>query len=262
MSRHTGRRVSSRMLGTLRASLSERDDLILHSVHEFRLLTSDQIRVLHFDKHATTDSSARVTRRVLQRLSDLGLLHRLERRVGGVRAGSKGHVYALAPLGHRMMGTDRRVRLHEPGYHHLKHTLAIGQLAVDLIEASRHDDFEITALETEPACWRGFTLGYVESVLKPDLGVEIANADFELVWMVEIDRATESMSVIERKCSTHLAFAASQIGLVPRVVWVVPDIRRKQQIERVIARLNDPLVLFKVVVSGRAIRLMTDFDST
>ena len=44
----------------------------------------------------------RVCRRVLQRLVELGLLARTERRVGGVRAGSGSHTYLLTAAGRRV----------------------------------------------------------------------------------------------------------------------------------------------------------------
>ncbi len=48
-------------------------------------------------------SAARIARRVLARLTELGVLARLERRIGGLRAGSSGYVYYLGPAGQRLV---------------------------------------------------------------------------------------------------------------------------------------------------------------
>src|SRR5687768_17285305 len=88
----------------LRASLSDRDLAVLRSVADLRYVTGKQLQTLHFDgDHQTDLTAARTCRRVLERLSDLAVLRRLERTVGGVRAGSGAYVYGLGPAGHRLL---------------------------------------------------------------------------------------------------------------------------------------------------------------
>src|SRR5207302_5513936 len=109
MSAYLGRRG----LTQLRQRLSERDLAILRSVADHRFLTARQVEALHFADHATQLAAARVCRRVLARLIDQRLLARLQRRFGGVRAGSASFVYALGPVGGRLI-EGKRLRLIEP----------------------------------------------------------------------------------------------------------------------------------------------------
>jgi hypothetical protein len=68
--------------------LSERDVAILESLRTYRLLSTALIRRLHFaERHATITAAAGATMRVLARLEALHLVVRLERTIGGVRAG-------------------------------------------------------------------------------------------------------------------------------------------------------------------------------
>src|SRR5438270_12207936 len=99
--------LSRRGLTQLRERLSERDFDVIPSVAEHRFLTARQIEALHFADHATDLAGARVCRRVLARLTDERLLARLERRVGGIRAGSASYVYALGPSGGRLIDGQR-----------------------------------------------------------------------------------------------------------------------------------------------------------
>src|SRR5438874_12589319 len=104
MSAYLGRRA----LAQLSERLSERDLQVLRSIRQHRFLTARQIEILHFADHATPLAAARVSRRVLARLTNEGLLVRLARRVGGIRAGSASYVYALGPAGSRLIDERRR----------------------------------------------------------------------------------------------------------------------------------------------------------
>ncbi|MCP4222266.1 MAG: hypothetical protein GY773_02855, partial [Actinomycetia bacterium] len=195
-----GQRVGHRQLEVLRAQLSQRDLDLLEAIGTYRLLRGDQARRLHFADHATTDTAARVARRVLRRLNGLGLVARLHRRVGGVRAGSAGHIYTLTPLAHRLLGSPKRRRTNEPSYAFVHHTLAMAELATRLIEAERGNRFEVLQLQPEPDAWRHYMSDLVASTLKPDLFIRPADDDFELSWFSEIDCGTDSAPTIQRKC--------------------------------------------------------------
>jgi len=67
--------------------LGERDRAILGSVNQLRLLSSLQLEHLHFADLAEP-GRGRIRRRVLARLVEWRVLCVLERRIGGVRAGS------------------------------------------------------------------------------------------------------------------------------------------------------------------------------
>lgn len=168
----------------LRARLGERDLAVLGSLAQLRLLTGSQIQRLHIaDGSATT--RARRTRAVLQRLTDLSVVVRLARRIGGIRAGSEGTVYGLTGLGQAVLGIDgvhggrrRTVWTTKPAFQDL--VLAIGNLCVRLTELSRENAVELLAFDAEPACWRRFPgSGGQPITLKPDAYVCLGIGEFE-----------------------------------------------------------------------------------
>src|SRR5262245_7747674 len=99
----------------LRSELSERDLAVVRFVAEHRFLTAKHVESLAFWDHASPLAAARVCRRVLLRLTREGLLARLERRVGGVRAGSASYVYGLRSRGIRLL-TKEGSRITEPSW--------------------------------------------------------------------------------------------------------------------------------------------------
>jgi len=258
------RQVSRRQLEQLRVQLSPRDLAVLESARRCRLATGDQLRRLHFRDHATPETGARVARRVLNRLSGHGLLARLERRIGGIRAGSAGHVYALSPLGHRVLGSDIRKRMNEPSFAFVKHTLAITDLSTTLIELAANDRIDLLELQPEPKAWRTHQAGLIEAILKPDLFVQVADDKYELSWFIEIDCDTESRPTIQRKYHTYAEYRRTGIeqerhGVFPLALWVAPDERRATQLQQAIDsdRRIDP-DLFVVTTSSMALAVITD----
>lgn len=250
-----------------RTMLSKRELAVLASISRFRYMSAPQIEQLHFSCHATAITGARTCRRVLERLTSCGALWRLDRRIGGVRAGSASYVYALAPLGHRMLNDDEegRVRRREPSVAFLDHTLAIAQLAVELSATARaRDDIDVIALEPEPDCWRRFSVGLEGAqVLKPDLYVSLRSGDFDFHWFVEIDRSTHSAASVVRKCQLYQRYwqtgiEQEHIGLFPRVMVVTPGERRESQLARnITAARNLKQELFAVVRESEALPWLT-----
>src|SRR5665647_3833935 len=108
-----------------RRHLSERDMHVIGSIDRYRYLSARQIEELHFFDHASSLTGARACRCVLERLTTTDVLRRLDRRIGGTWAGSVSYIYALAPLGYRLLRSDRRrrVRRREPSAEFLDHTL-------------------------------------------------------------------------------------------------------------------------------------------
>jgi hypothetical protein len=213
------------------------------SVERYRYLSTLQIQDLHFSEHATSLTAARTCRRALERLVALGALWRLERRIGGLRAGSASYVYALAPLGHRLLheGESAHLRRREPSPQFVDHTLAIAQLAVDLTGLERAGRIELLSLEPEPRCWRSFAVGYEGSeVLKPDLEIALRSGGYEYRWFCEVDLATHGASAISQKCRLYQRYWESgheqeRSGLHPKVLFVAPGARRAAVLVRTIA---------------------------
>lgn len=252
----------------LRDRLGERDLAILESLQELRLMSGAQLRRLHFpDGQQTTQ--ARKTRAVLKRLAELRLIVRSSRRVGGIRAGSEGHVIGLSGLGQAVLtlgtGTPRRHRRvtdTKPAFQ--AHALAVSELAVALYEHQRAGDCAIDKLRAEPGCWRWFTgLGGQRRVLKPDLFVRLDVGEFEQSAFIELDQATESLPTIARKLGVYVDYWRSgqeqhEHGVFPKVWWVVPDAARLKAITRAVQRApGEARDLFAVVLGHDAAEALT-----
>lgn len=262
--------MTPRAVAGVEADLSERDRLVLTSVSDHRFMTTQQIERLHFTDHATPLAAARSCRRVLARLHTHRILHRLERRVGGVHAGSAGYVWSIGLVGDHLLrqsaGDGIRRRIKEPSTTFLDHTLAIADAHLALVEAARTESFDLVAVEHEPACWRTFTAGSGgNETLRPDLYVETGNRDYEDCWFLEIDRGTESLPTLIRKCGQYEAYRRSgreqaRLGTFPLVVWVLPNearidklqdaITRTRQLDPQLFRLTTPEQLAERLAKG------------
>lgn len=234
-------------VATLIERLSERDIHMLMDVEKFRLLTTKQVQRLHFDHRQTTPvAAARACNRVLSRLRDVGVVRALERRIGGVRAGSAGFVWYIGPAGERVLAAlsdNKRGRrnFREPSRLFVDHTLAVAELAIQVIEAKRLGELEVLHVETEPASWQQSLSGHgTLQTLKPDLRLVTVSGDYEHHWFIEADLATEHLPVVLRQCAAYQAFRATgryqaEHGLFPAVLWVVPADARKAALAAAVA---------------------------
>lgn len=259
----SAQRLGRRGLERLRNRLSDRDLAILRAVEGFRLLTARQIEALHFIDHATPLTAARSARRVLERLTRDRVLVRLERRIGGVRAGSASYIYAVGPAGHRLLHDDSTRRWREPTETFVAHTLTVADLIVALTEQHQAGKVELVEYQTEPNCWRDFPRPMAGTqILKPDLFVMTATDDTELRWFVEVDLGTESGSAIVRKCRTYHSYWQAGIeqdrhDVFPKVLWIADTERRSRLISRSITKarsLHQPL--FEVTTADEAIAVL------
>ena len=236
--------LSAAGLVRLRARLSERDLAVLHEVAELRLMSVRQIQRVHFPvaSHGNLGAATRATQRVLKRLTAERLLQRLDRQIGGVRAGSSGFVMALGSVGQRLLFADkRRQRDYEPGLRFVDHTLAVSQVVVELQEAARRGVLELLECQAEPRTWRQFGGLDGRRFIRPDLFLVLGSGEYELRWFAEIDRSTESLPVIARKCRLYADYYQSgveqaQSGVFPRVCWITPDESRADRLTELIAR--------------------------
>jgi hypothetical protein len=234
----------------------------MRSVELYRYLTARQIEDLHFYDHRSPLTGARICRRVLERLSGVGVLVRLERRVGGVRAGSASYIYCLGSIGQRVLhqGDSARIRRREPSSTFLDHTLAISQLAADLTVVSRLDLVDLLELTPEPGCWRSFSRGMEGTeVLKPDLAVAVRAGGYHYHWFVEVDLGTHSSASVVRKCRVYQDYWCSGVeqdthNLFPKVLWVTPTARRAEQLRRAISAAHGLYEkLFDVTTTDEAV---------
>lgn len=261
-------RLSRRQADRLAARLGERDKAILDSVKAHRFLTTQQLQRFHFDfsEHSTEDAAARICRRVLRRLHGLRVIEHLERRVGGVRAGSASYVWRVGLTGDqilRLASAEPRGRRKEPSLRHLEHCLAIADTHLALRDLAAAGRVELLQVETEPYCWR--TAG--GSVLKPDLHAVTASGEYEDHWFIEVDRATESLPTLLGKCAQYEDYrrtghAQANDGVFPQVLWVVPNERHADKLRQAITssrsldsdlyRIGTPSSFTDIVIAGGA----------
>ncbi len=209
-------------------------------------MSGEQLQRL-FWPEGSPATRARLARHGLARLGDLGVLAPLARRVGGVRAGSRGRCFAVGMVGQRLLakeGSTRRARHpHTPGERYLAHTLAVARIYVELVEAARRGVAELLTFDAEPVCWRSYLGPYgARQILKPDAYVKLGVGDYEFSWLVELDMATEALTTIECKAQRHLDYhrsgeARRTHGVSPRVAWIVPDEQRAEALRLAMSRL-------------------------
>jgi hypothetical protein len=261
-------RVSRSQAGRLARSLSDRDRAVLATVQAHRFVTTRQIERFHFAAHGNQQAAARICRRVLSRLHELRVLEHLERRIGGVRAGSASYVWRVGLLGDRLLRLDTadqpRARRKEPSLRWLEHCLMVAETHLTLRDLAAEGQIELLHVQTEPRCWRPID---GSSLLKPDLAAVTASGDYEDHWFIEVDRATESLPTLLGKCAGYEQYRRSgreqqARGVFPLVVWIVPDEARVAQLGRAIAasrqldaslyRICTPASLADLITGGAA----------
>lgn len=249
--------------GRLRQQLSERDIALLSHLRVLRLMTGQQVRRLFFpDGNPVTQ--ARKARATLKRLAELRLIVRLRRRVGGLHAGSEGHVVGLSGLGQAVLDVGAEVpRRHrsisETKLAYQEHVLSVGQLLLDLTDQTRAGRCELLQFDAEPDAWRRFGgVGGQRIALKPDAFVRLAIDEWEIANFIEQDMDTESLPTISRKCQVYLDYWRTgqeqhDHGVFPRVWWLVPDLGRLKGVARVIQRLpREARDLFAIALTEEA----------
>jgi hypothetical protein len=235
-------------------------------VADLRLMSARQIQAVHFGGglHDNELAATRARQRALSRLTHERLLVSLQRRIGGVRAGSAGLVLAPGPLAPRVLRLKGRRRAYEPTERFVDHTLAVAQLMVDVIVASRTGQLDLLDWQSEPRCWRTFAGSYGgRQAVRPDAFLVLGAQEYELRWFIEVDRATESLPTIVRKCRLYTAYYQAGVeqaksGVFPRVCWITLDEAHAERLRAAIARDRSlPERLFVVTTSQRALASLT-----
>jgi len=254
----------------LSGDLSARRLEVLEAVASLRLVSAGQIRRRFY---GSGSAAARLARLDLAALHEAGLLHRLERRIGGLHAGSSGFVYALGAAGQRLLelrageGLTRAATRYEPSLGFVEHALAVSEVWVGLYEHLH------TGLTSEPGArfdflverqaWRRFVDGSgVAATLKPDAELHLRRGGFEDRWWLEIDRATERRSALRRQLAAYVAYYRTGLeqqaqGLFPLTAWLTVTEPRAQVLREVIGELRPgEQRLFRVGLLGAASPLL------
>lgn len=235
--------VTADRLYQIAQDMDDRDWRLLSFVRDVRLATGSQL-VRHLWQTEPTGAAGRSGRRTLARLRSWRVLDAGSRRVGGMRAGSDGFVHSVGVAGMKLL-TQRGIaarRLDAPGALFQAHTLAITETIVRLHEADRSGELDLVEVQPEPACWRGFIgKAMAREMLKPDLFLRLGAGAFEYRFFIEIDLATESRGTLRTKADRYRAYYQSgeeqrQHGAYPKVLWVVPDDRRADQLHDALGR--------------------------
>src|SRR5271154_3091353 len=158
------RSLSHGELMALASSLGGPEREVIVATAKLRLATHAQLAALLglFDAELSPGSAARSSRRVLARLTVLRVLARLQRRIGGRRAGSAGYVYYLGPVGQRLVaywqgqGLTRGRFRPEPGGRYVRHRLAVSELYVPTRVAAKAGTLDVLRFDVEPDCWRSY----------------------------------------------------------------------------------------------------------
>jgi Replication-relaxation len=256
-------RLSATRLETISSRLAEADWAVLNFVSECRLASGKQLIRRFWQTSDRDTSAARAGRRTLKRLADWRVLDPLPiRAVGGLHGGSDTLIYGVGVAGVKLLARRGLIqkRLGTPGVRYVKHTITTTELVVALGAADRAGELECIEVQSEPACWRGFLgAGGSRVVLKSDLFIRLgAGSVSEDRWLVECDLSTESSATIRAKALRHLAYYRSASEPVhPRVLWMVPDVRRAEQIVGVLRRLPTPADrLFAVCLLDEAVAFL------
>lgn len=246
-------RVGRRRLDRLASQLTDRDHTILEFLGNYRFTTSGQLARLTAPDFNGPRSATRQVNRQMTKLERADLLRRLERRIGGVRAGSSSNIWTLTTAGRKLAhqhGSGQpevpRARFVEPSISFLDHTLAVTELAVRLTELSHAGSLASVQAIPEPTCWRRYVGRAGQPVwLKPDLtAVTVTTDGYEDHWFVEADRATENPARIVTKCRQYQDYRTTgreqaATGLFPAVLWATPDARRRDQLTERLASEHD-----------------------
>lgn len=170
-----GVRVGKNQLEKYSEELTEREREILASLKKCKFLLIGQIQRLHIIDASTQKAARRAAARELRKLKDYGLVATLERRIGGTRAGSGSLIWHLTEAGERFLAMENseqysRRRYLEPSRMFLRHSLAVSECYVQLVEIYRRTPgLTLLTADWEPDCWRPYTQHGKIISLKPDL---------------------------------------------------------------------------------------------
>lgn len=218
-------------------SPTRREVAVVELVARFRQLRAGQIGEILF----SDNTSPTPLKRTLGWLVASGHLARLERPRGGDGGGSAQYAYYLGRVGWRMMGRSSKSYWAPttPGLH----TLDVADLYIKAVQAARGGAFEVLDFTPEPECHK--VVGNIH--LTPDAFMSLdfdqqGSSEVYDYWL-ELDRATEDDDDIIGKCQRYWhAFSHGHWPddePFPLVLFVVPNDRRKAQIEDCIKRGPD-----------------------
>ncbi len=198
-------------------SLENRDLDILHAIHIYRFLTTQQIALLFFSS----------IKRAYARLHKLYHHRLIDRRFLGVHFTQMNTpmVYVLDKTGAELLRTERGLDIH---WHRrikskpltmlfLHHTLETNDVRIAVEQACQQQGIELlkwlSEYDLKTDYDRVTTADEVSRAVIPDgyCALKTKQGITHLFW--EIDRGTESSRVFKRKIQAYLAYAKSDLAL-------------------------------------------------
>ena len=256
--------MSKKQLTEIFEQLTNREIEILTLLTVAKWMTTDQIRRQFFSKIPNELSAKRAASRTLKKLEEAKLIAKLPRRIGGYvkenYGGSAPSVWRLTERGYKLLrlkhtgwSPSRKHRIAgKPLF--LEHDLGISETATQFRELEKAQEITQLEISWEPTCWRSFMNAGEPVTLKPDLYVRFVNGGYEESYFLEIDRATEPMQRIFEKCQSYVSYFNTGIeekttGLTPYIVWLVPDEKRRTEMEKLFReKMPEASVLFQVIM--------------
>jgi len=250
------KRISRLQLMTLHKTMKEKELDILWNTRKYHFLTTAHIKRLHFKAGTTDAANLRAANKCMKRLRELGLVAPLERRIGGVRAGSSALIWHLTEPGERLLWLDEpdkkhtRKRFEEPSADFLHQTLAVAEAAVSIITlAECQDGLSIRRLDTDFS----YVVRYRDETIsiKPGLYVVLHWDGYEYHWFVETapywDIVRNLVRRTEKYCKVYQQGAfQGQVGVFPLTVFMLPDDEQKIKLEQTInEQMPDYIRLFR-----------------
>jgi hypothetical protein len=139
------------------------------------------------------------------------------------------------------------------------HVLAGSELFVRLTELEGAGVIDGVVFHSEPDCWRWWLGPSGERlVLKPDAFVRYGQGAFEHASFIEVDRASQSRTVIRRKGKTYVDYyhhgsEQHRLGFFPLVLFVTSNDARREQITDALSGLDaEDWHLFQVQTMAEA----------
>lgn len=227
-------------LGQIEAQLSPRDRHMLNTIRSLRHIKTGQIRRLYFPQKGRSENAVRTAnKRTLRRLKKLGLIDHLPKRIGGMGAGEQEYIWFITEAGIRLLtlGTEqegKRKRVLEPSPAFLRHTIAVTETFIQIVEICRDDPaMRVGNIEVEPECWRAYEKNGKVISLRPDLYAKTYTGDYAYHMFIEMDLATEALQFVIEKCRRYHEYyrtgkEQNAYGAFPLVLWIVPDEDRKR----------------------------------
>ena len=158
-----------------------------------------------------------------------------------------------------------RYRYLEPSFSNLRHTIAVAECYVQLVELTReYPLLKITEVQWEPECWRPYEFRGEKGILKPDLFVVTEDIGYENRWFIELDLNTEGLPSIVEKCRRYqlLYQTGSEQkahGIFPYTLWITTDEGRRNRMQEAINEaFGKSARMFRVITADEFRNVMKD----